>query len=338
MLIQATNLSKIYRLNKKEPGLKGAVKNMFHNEWIEKKAIDDISFHVEQGESVACIGENGAGKSTLIKMMIGILQPSDGDVKVFGEKPGTNRNKFLRKIGVIFGQKTNLWVDIPIIESYQAVQTIYKVDKTVFKRNLDMITELLDLSSILSSPARKVSLGQRMKADIGMVFLHNPQLLFLDEPTIGLDVNVKHTIRNFIREMNRDQGVTVFLTSHDLDDIKEICDRALVLSQGEIFYDGSLGALKNQFVKTKIVEVVGRKLKEIDTLLPEATISFNNQRTKIIYEIEKYSSKEVMSAVFQAFEIADITIVEPTIQEVVSEIFHVRCKEEGRGRSYEPYF
>jgi len=321
VLIDVANVSKVYKTNKKEPGLKGAIKNMFHSEWIEKKAIDDITFSVNAGQSVACIGENGAGKSTLIKMLIGILHSSSGKISVFGKMPGDDRNAFLKKIGVIFGQKTNLWVDIPIIESYQAIQALYKVEKTVFKRNLNMVTELLDLAPILSSPARKLSLGQRMKADIGMIFLHNPQLLFLDEPTIGLDVNIKHTIRSFIREMNKEKGVTVFLTSHDLDDIKEICDQAIVLSKGKIFYDGSLGELKDNYVKTKTVEIVGRSVKDIYSFLPAAKISIDSRKTKIIYEIDMYSPKEVIAAVSEAFEIADITIVEPTIQEVVSEIF-----------------
>lgn len=320
-MIEINNLSKVYRTNVKEPGLKGAFKNLIHSEWIEKAAVDHVSFQVEEGQALACIGENGAGKSTLIKMMIGILTPTEGEIKVYGKEPRRSGQEYLRKIGVIFGQKSNLWTDIPVIESYNAVQTLYKLDKDEFRKNFEMVVELLDLSPILSSPARKLSLGQRMKSDIGMVFLHNPKILYLDEPTIGLDINVKHTIRTFLRQMNREKGVSIFLTSHDLDDIDEICDDAIVLSKGKIFYDGTLDDLKHRYVKDKMVKVVGNQKSEIQPLLPEARITVEGRTTKIMYHTEKYSSGQVLNAISQAFDIEDITIQEPDIDEVVSRIF-----------------
>lgn len=253
-MIEVTNVRKIYRTNIKKPGLKGAFENLFHSEWMEKAAIDDVSFKIKEGQALACIGENGAGKSTLIKMMIGILTPTEGEIKAYGKNPRQAGNEYLRKIGVVFGQKSNLWTDIPVIESYEAVQTLYKLDKKLYRRNFDMIVELLDLAPILYSPARKLSLGQRMRADIGMVFLHEPELLFLDEPTIGLDINIKQTIRDFLRRMNQEKGVSIFLTSHDLDDIDEICDDTIVLSGGKLIFDGSLTDLKNTYVKKQIVQ------------------------------------------------------------------------------------
>jgi ABC-2 type transport system ATP-binding protein len=320
-MIEINNISKIYRTNVKEPGLKGAFKNLFHSEWVEKAAVDNVSFQVTEGQAMACIGENGAGKSTLIKMMIGILTPTAGEIKVYGKDPRRSGQEYLRNIGVVFGQKSNLWIDIPVIESYNAIQTLYKLDKKEFQKNFEMVVELLDLAPILSSPARKLSLGQRMKSDIGMVFLHNPKILYLDEPTIGLDINVKHTIRTFLRQMNKEKGISIFLTSHDLDDIDEICEDTIVLSKGKVFYDGTLDNLKHRYVKEKVVKVAGNQKSKIKLLLPEARFAVEGKTTKIMYHTEQYTSEQVLSAISRAFEIEDITIQEPDIDEVVSRIF-----------------
>lgn len=320
-MIDAQNIRKVYKINTKKSGLKGAVENLFHSEWTEKVAVEDLSFQMGEGRALACIGENGAGKSTLIKMMIGILTPTSGRIRVFGEDPRRAGHSYLRRIGVVFGQKTNLWTDIPVIESYQAVKTLYKLDESVFRRNYDKVVELLALQQLLSVPARKLSLGQRMRADIGMVFLHSPELLFLDEPTIGLDINVKHTIRTFLRQMNQETGTGIFLTSHDLDDIDEICDDAIVLSSGRLIYDGSLDQLKHRFVKDKMILVVGKQTGDIHSLLSKAKISIEGRVTKIVYPIQEYTSAEVLAAVSASFMIEDITIEEPDIDEVVSRIF-----------------
>ncbi len=320
-MIKTTNLSKIYKVNVKEAGFKGSLKSLIHSEWKEKVALDGISFNMHEGQTLACIGENGAGKSTLIKLLIGILTPSSGSIEVFGNSPKKDRNNYLKKIGVIFGQKTNLWVDIPVIESYNAMKILYKVDDKEFKRNFDMVVETLALQDILKSPARKLSLGQRMKADIGMVFLHSPKLLYLDEPTIGLDVNVKIAIRKFIKEMNKEKGTSILLTSHDLDDIEEICEDTIILSKGKIFYDGSLNKLKQNYVTTKNIEVVGKSILDIKTLLPNIQTSEDGIKTKLEYNTKDYESAEVLSALSKSYEIEDIFISEPDIESVVSKIF-----------------
>lgn len=320
-MISADDLTKVYRINIKKSGLKGAFENLFHAEWAQKVAVDQLSFHMEEGRALACIGENGAGKSTLIKMMIGILTPTAGEIRVFGEDPRKGGRGYLRRIGVVFGQKTNLWTDIPVIESYQAVKTLYRLDAASFRRNYDKVVELLALQPLLSVPARKLSLGQRMRADIGMVFLHSPELLFLDEPTIGLDINVKHTIRTFLRQMNQETGTGIFLTSHDLDDIDEICDDAIVLSGGRLIYDGALDQLKHRFVQDKMIQVVGKQEGDVHSLLPRAKISVEGRVTKIVYPVREYTSAEVLAAVSGCFAIEDITIEEPDIDEVVSRIF-----------------
>ena len=320
-MIDVKNLTKEYRLNVKKPGIKGALKNLLRTEWVEKTALNNITFQMKEGQALACIGENGAGKSTLIKTMIGILTPTQGEVRVLGKDPRKGGREYLKNIGVVFGQKTNLWTDIPVIESYNAVRTLYKLDNVRFRKNFDRVVELLELSELLSSPARKLSLGQRMKADIGMVFLHDPKLLFLDEPTIGLDINVKHTIRTFLRKMNREEGTGIFLTSHDLDDIDEICDDSIVLTKGKIIYEGTLEDLKYRYVHDRMIKVVGKKTEDIGAILPDAKITVEGRTNKIIYDRKHYTSEQVLNAVSRSFLIEDITIQEPDIDEVVARIF-----------------
>ena len=243
-MIEARELRKVYKVNHKQPGLKGAFANLFHAEWEQKVAVDGLSFQMEQGRALACIGENGAGKSTLIKMMIGILTPTAGEIRVFGTDPRRGGRGYLRRIGVVFGQKTNLWTDIPVIESYQAVKTLYRLDEGMFRKNYDRVVELLALQPLLSVPARKLSLGQRMRADIGMVFLHSPELLFLDEPTIGLDAVSKLAVRDFILKRNREHGTTVILTTHDMQDIESLTHRIILIGKGRVLMDGNLDQIK----------------------------------------------------------------------------------------------
>lgn len=320
-LIEAEGLRKAYRINRKEPGLRGTVKSLFRAKWEDKVAIDGVSFTMEEGESLACIGENGAGKSTLIKMLVGILSPSGGALRVHGRDPMERHEEYLRGIGVVFGQKTNLWWDIPVIESYNAIQVLYKLDKALYARNLEMVTELLDLGPLLDIPARKLSLGQRMKADIGLVFLHSPRVLYLDEPTIGLDINIKYAIRQFIRRMNREEGVSVLLTSHDLDDIDQISDNALVLSRGRVSYHGSLEELKNRYASQKVVTIAGSCLRNIVELLPSVEVTDEGRKTRIVYDARQYGSGEILRAVSECYDIEDITIQEPGIDYVVAQIF-----------------
>ncbi len=319
-LITVNDLTKVYRTAVRGRGLAGAFKSLIHSEYSEKTAVNHITFSMEKGEALACIGENGAGKSTLIKMLVGILHPTTGTMKVSNFNPLDHKEDYLRSIGVIFGQKTNLWWDIPVIESYNALQVLYKVPKAQFDETLKQITELLELQPILDRPARKLSLGQRMKADIAMVFLHRPSLLFLDEPTIGLDINVKHTIRQFIRRMNRELGVSVFLTSHDLDDIEQICDNAMILHQGSIVYRGGLNELKQSYITKKIIRITGQERQDIGRLLSGLKVERNGRITSVTYDTN-FPSGQLLSLINQCFDIEDITIQDPGIEKVVSEIY-----------------
>lgn len=254
-MLQITDLSKVYKVRAKN-------ENALFSTVIYKRAISEINFELHKGQALACIGENGAGKSTLIKSALGILSPTEGQVRLFGEDPRKNKKYCMSKVGVVFGQKTNLWTDIPVKDSYLAMRQIYRVEKQQFNRNYDMVVELLDLKEILNIPARRLSLGQRMRADIGLVLLHNPELLFMDEPTLGLDINVKHTIRQFLKHINEENGTSIFLTSHDLDDIDEICHEAIVLSKGKQIYSGTLEDLKNRYNQQDMDDIISKVFNE----------------------------------------------------------------------------
>lgn len=320
-MIEVKNLYKNYRVNVKEAGLKGAIKNLFHSTYIDKRAIEDVSFKMEKGQTLACIGANGAGKSTLIKMLVGILAPTQGTIKFWGENLQKQSMEYRRKIGVVFGQKTNLWMDIPLIESYNIVKVIYKINEIEYKKNFDMIVELLNLGSLLSIPARKLSLGQRMKADMGMIFLHSPQILFLDEPTLGLDINIKQTIRSFIKEMNEKKETSVFLTSHDLKDIDEICKSAIILSDGKLFYDGDIEKLKNQYTEKKVIKIIGNSTQNLQLLLPKAMVKEEGQIITISYKKREYSFEYIWNLIMSFIEVKDISIHESSIEDIVAKIF-----------------
>ena len=314
-MLKIDELEKCYRNKEK--------RSIFHTTTSkgEKKALDGINIDLKEGQALACIGENGAGKSTLIKCALGILSPTSGSVRLFGEDPRRNKKYCMQKVGVVFGQKTNLWIDIPVIESYKAVKQIYKVDNDTFKRNYEMVMELLELKDIIDVPARRLSLGQRMRADIGLVLLHGPELLFMDEPTLGLDINVKYTIRKFLRQLNQQEKTIIFLTSHDLDDIDEICDDAIVISKGKQIYSGKLDELKNVYADKHIIKISGMKTGNILSLFPGVELTEKENQSIISWDKSCYSVQDVISGVFRMYAVDDIEVREPDIDEVVSRIF-----------------
>lgn len=312
------------QIDKLEKSYKVKTQNtIFHNSKsvCEKKALDGVNVKLKKGQALACIGENGAGKSTLIKCALGILSPTSGTVRLFGEDPRYQKKYCMQKVGVVFGQKTNLWTDIPVIESYHAVKKIYKVDNNIFKRNYEMVMELLELKDIINTPARKLSLGQRMRADIGLVLLHGPELLFMDEPTLGLDINVKHTIRKFLRQLNQCEHTSIFLTSHDLDDIDEICDEAMVISKGKEAYNGTLAELKKVYAYRHIIRISGIKKGNILSRFPLANLIEKDNQSVITWNKSDYSVQEVITEIFKVYEVENIEVREPDIDEIVSRIF-----------------
>lgn len=253
--IRAHGLCKSYYRQKREPGLRGALRYLFKPERETIPAVRDVSFEIGQGEMVAYIGPNGAGKSTTVKMMVGILVPTAGTIEVAGLVPHENRRENALRIGVVFGQRTRLWWDIPVRDSFTLIRHMYRIPEETYTKNLELFREVLDLDSFFDTPVRQLSLGQRMRADLSVALLHDPEILFLDEPTIGLDVEVKENIRELVRTLNQRRGTTVVLTTHDISDIEKLCDRVLVIDKGRLMFDGSLERLKREYGGEEVLSV-----------------------------------------------------------------------------------
>lgn len=258
-MINVTNISKTFKVAKRSPGFSQAVKALFSKEYEEIKALDDISFTVNDGEMVGYIGPNGAGKSTTIKILCGILTPQKGQCLVNGRVPWKNRIDHARDIGVVFGQRSQLWWDVPVWDSFELIRDIYKVEEKQYRQNVEELISLLDLAELLKTPARNLSLGQRMRCEIAASLLHSPKILFLDEPTIGLDAVSKIAVRQFIQKRNKEQGTTVILTTHDMQDIEALAQRIILIGRGRILLDGSLQEVKGAFAEEKnlVIEYQG---------------------------------------------------------------------------------
>lgn len=243
-IIQANSVSKTYRQHKRFSGVRGAVKTLFTREFTEVRAVENISFSIQEGEAVGYLGPNGAGKSTMIKMMCGILVPTSGDIAVLGRVPHENRKMNAKDIGLVFGQRSQLWWDLPVIDSFKLHKQIYQIDDGTYRRNMDEFCTLLDLTDFLDRAVRQLSLGQRMRCEMVMALLHEPKILFLDEPTIGLDVVAKDKVRKFLTKVNKTRGVTIILTTHDMQDIETICPRLIMVDTGQLLFDGPVPDLR----------------------------------------------------------------------------------------------
>lgn len=325
-IIEISRLSKTFRTFSRREGIWGSVKDLVHREYRDLRAVDEISFSVQKGELVGYLGPNGAGKSTSIKMLTGILKPSSGQMNVIGFDPYKDRKAYTRHIGVVFGQRTQLWWDIAVIESFRLLSTIYNVPKKVFEERLGTLNKILELEEVLRTPLRKLSLGQRMRCDIAASLLHNPKVLFLDEPTIGLDAVAKDSIRTFLRRINKDFQTTILLTTHDLQEIEELCKRIIIIDKGKIIYDGSLSAVKHlPGLKREItLEFLGEApMKELHARFHQG-ISFTQEserRVKGVLDPQQLPAVELLRTVVGNYNIADITIHEPSIEDVVMKIY-----------------
>lgn len=264
MQIELQHLSKTYRIPERTEGTLPRLRSFFHPTYTEKQAVRDLSFSIDRGECVAFLGANGAGKSTTLKMLTGIMAPTGGSVRVCGKDPFHNRLENAAQIGVVFGQKTQLWWDIPVIDTFQLLKSIYQIPTEIYEQNLSQFRELLELDDFLNQPARKLSLGQRVRADLAAALLHDPPILFLDEPTIGLDVAVKQKIYQFLRERHQKQHTTMLLTSHDLNDLESLCDRLIILEQGQLLFDDTMDKLFTAYpdgttLETIVIELFNRR-------------------------------------------------------------------------------
>ena len=332
-MIEIINLVKEFKKPIRQEGVLGMFKTLLSRKYQVIKAVDNISLKINDGEIVGYIGSNGAGKSTSIKMMCGILTPTSGKVLINGIEPYKKRRVIAQDIGVVFGQKSQLWWDIPLIESFKVLKEIYQVSDNDYNERMDFLCDTLGIKDFLNQPVRTLSLGQRMRADLAAAWLHNPRILFLDEPTIGLDVLVKEKIRTAIKVMNQKYHTTVILTTHDMKDIENLCSRIILIENGEIIYDGSLFNIKNKFGDLRTVSVSLPSEANIDEL-----DSFNNKLTyikkesglDIKFDATKIKIEEVINYSFNKLNAIDIKVSEISIEDVVKSIFK---EEENRGKA-----
>ena len=318
MIIDVHDLAKTFRVYRKRgSGLLGVLRR----EPVDVHAVAGISFTVEAGEMVGYVGPNGAGKSTTIKMLTGILQPSGGHMRVDGLDPARDRLELARRIGVVFGQRTQLWWDLPLIDSLDLLRHIYRVPAEAYRRRLASFVDLLDLGPFLHTPVRQLSLGQRMRGDLAAALLHEPPILYLDEPTIGLDVVAKARMRDFLAQINRERGVTVLLTTHDMADIGRLCSRLLIIDHGRLIYDGSLAAIKSRFggERTIVVDLED----EAPPLKVEGTtvMRVDGPRQWLRFERRATTAAQVISTVVASARVRDVAIEEPEIEDIVRRIY-----------------
>jgi ABC-2 type transport system ATP-binding protein len=324
-LIEAKGLTKQFRQAVKEPGLVGSLKHFVTRKYTDKLAVDHIDLSIEAGESVAYLGPNGAGKSTTIKMLTGILVPTSGSLIVDGLVPHEKRLQNAKNIGVVFGQRTTLWWDIPVIESFNLARDMYEIPVKRYKANLAEFTELLGLGEFMNVPAGKVSLGQRMRADLCMALLHEPKMLYLDEPTIGLDIAVKDSIRKFIRRQADERGTTVMLTTHDLGDIEDICHRIVIIDKGKIIHDGGLAALKDNYARDRVIHFqLARPPESIETIragLPTSELTTDGLRLSVRFDRFEHQAGEIAAAVMRHVEVIDFRIDEPEVEDLIRKVY-----------------
>ena len=326
-MIKVENLSKEFKISKKYPGFKGALRSFFSTEYTIKKAVDDISFEINDGEIVGYIGANGAGKSTTIKMMTGILTPSSGRIIVDGVVPYENREKNAKNIGVVFGQKTQLWWDLPVSETFPLLKDIYGVSDEEYEERMNYFKEILGLDEFFLSPVRTLSLGQRMRADLAAALIHNPKIIYLDEPTIGLDVVVKESVRKAIKNINEKYGTTIILTTHDLNDIEELCNRIIIIDKGKKIYDGELEGVKEQFGYLTTIEIQLKDKNNIEKInfrrFKDDDFKLNMKESKINITFNKnnISSADIIGEGIKKSKVIDFNIKETSIEDIVKKMY-----------------
>lgn len=320
-MISVEGISKSFKVAKRATGLRHAIKSLFYREHTTVHALSDISFSITPGEIVGYIGPNGAGKSTTIKVMSGILVPDEGKCQIMGYTPWKDRVEYVKHIGVVFGQRSQLWWDVPVIDSYALLRDIYKIPYPEYKSNLDLLIEALDLKNIINTPVRQLSLGQRMRCEIAASLLHSPQILFLDEPTIGLDAVSKLAVRQFIKTINQEKGVTIILTTHDMNDIEALANRILLIGKGRLLYDGKVNQLRNQFGNRKTITVDYRE-HPIPLQIPGTSLlSWSNERAVISVDTDEVMMSEVITQISRQVELVDVNIETQPIEEILVQMY-----------------
>lgn len=320
-IISVQNLCKEFHVAKRKKGWLGTFNSLFLREKSTKTALDHVSFQIGEGELVGYIGPNGAGKSTTVKILSGILVPNGGEVKVFGKTPWEHRIETVRQLGVVFGQKTQLWWDLPVIESFELLKDIYRISDRDYQKTFSSLVDILELSKLLEVPVRQLSLGQRMRCDLAASLLHSPKILFLDEPTIGLDAVSKLAVRDFIRYLNKEHRVTILLTTHDMDDIESLCNRVLILNEGKIFLDGTLQELRKKIAPERrlVIDLENEadEIKDSEAMV----IAREGHRVWLSYHPIQTPTPQLISRMTAKYSIRDLFVENPPIEEIVAKLY-----------------
>lgn len=324
-VIEVKDLVKQYKIIERKEGLLGYFKNLINPQYKKITAVNRINFEIEEGELIGYIGENGAGKSTTIKMLTGLLTPTSGKIVVNGLVPNEKRIQNNKNIGAVFGQKTQLWWDLPVIESFRLIKKMYKIPENEYRKNLKNFTEILDLEDLLDKQVKNLSLGQKMRCEIAATFLHNPKIVYLDEPTIGLDVFVKENIRKFIKKINKEKKTTVILTTHDLKDIEDVCDRIILLDKGQIIYDGEKQKFKDTYGKYTLAELIvnNKNINISDKLTSNKyeIVEENEDKLKIKFKHNETTIVKIMNDISEYCVIEDVHLKEPELEDILKEIY-----------------
>lgn len=333
-IIRVRDLCKEFRRPERFSGFFGGVRTLVTRRYTITRAVDSVSFDVEEGELVGYLGPNGAGKSTTIKMLTGILVPTSGTIEVAGVTPWKQRERNAKQIGVVFGQRSQLWWDLPLIESFRLVAKLYDVPHTMFKANLDRFIDLLGMATFVDTPVRQLSLGQRMRGDLAAAMLYTPRILYLDEPTIGLDVVARERIRSFVAELNRDERTTIILTTHDLDDVERLCNRIVLIDRGMVLYDGDVATLKARYAPYRevIVQLAGPNVSlRIDRPGVEQ-VRGDEGTLRLRVDPNRTQAADVISEVMARAQVSDLTIVEPQLENVIHQIYEGLAGRRGSGQ------
>lgn len=320
MSIKIQKLNKTYKVAQRKAGMFASLKSLLKSDLKQIQAVKDISFRIEQGEIVGFIGPNGAGKTTTIKMMSGLLYPTHGEIEVLGYVPQQRKNEFLKQIALVLGQKNQLWWDLPAIETFKLNKEIYGLSDTEFQERLSELTDMLGVGEVIEQQVRKMSLGQRMKCELIAALLHRPRILFLDEPTIGLDIVTQKKVRSFIKEYNKKYQATIILTSHYMDDVREICERIILINHGDILYDGKLEEMLAKYGGYKTIKIIFNEVVPAEKLNEYGEILHHDGQS-VTLKVKQDQAAEVTSNMMKKHKVDDIDIAEPALEDIIEKYF-----------------
>lgn len=333
-IVKVKNLSKIFTIEKRQKGFLATAKSFIKPQKVDFKAVKNLSFNIKKGEIFGLIGANGAGKSTTIKMLTGILTPTSGSIEVAGLIPSKDRKEYVKKIGVVFGQRTQLWWDLPLNDTYNVLKDVYQIPSEVYRKEMNFLNDILELDNFINQPVRTLSLGQRMRADIAASLLHNPEILFLDEPTIGLDVAVKDKIRTAIKTINKEKNITVILTTHDLQDIECLCNRIYLIDRGKNIFDGSIEELKQKYGKKREItfemeRIVDAQRVDYRNIFPLIEKRVQDNFVQVYFDSTKVSAPDIIRYTLKLGRIRNFSVKDTELEEIIKKFIRKELTEDG---------